>query len=143
MPDMLPQVATRFIGALAEGDLETVLALADPGLELTIATAPRGVPRTVRGPEQLAALVGAIDRTWTQVRLREVQAHAFADDPQRGVVQFLVEASNRDGSPYRNPYVALVRTSGGLIARWTEYYDPAPMVVAIDALRAHARAATG
>jgi ketosteroid isomerase-like protein len=140
VPDSLPILATRFVHALAEGDRDTVLALAGPGLELTIATAPRGVPRIVSGPEQLTALVGAVGLTWTKVRLCDVQAHAFADDPTRGVAQFVVEAVNRDGSAYHNPYVALVQTEDALITRWTEYYDPAPMVVALDALRAHTRA---
>lgn len=131
--------ARAFLAALAAGDTEAAAALAHPELELRLPTAPPGVLRSL-GRAELAALAANIGRTWTDVSLAVERVDAFATDPGRGVAQFRVAATNRDGSTYRNDYLAVFEIAGGLVRRWTEYYDPAPMVTALDALRAHARA---
>jgi ketosteroid isomerase-like protein len=136
----LPELARAFLDGLVAADAGAVLAVAAPDLELRIPAAPRGVPRTVTGHDELAGLVAAIDRTWTSVAIDITALDTFAGDPARGVTQFTVRATNQDGTEYRNDYVALGEVAGGRIRRWTEYYDPAPMVAAIDALRAHVRA---
>lgn len=136
---MVENLARGFLEALAGGDAEVATALAHPELELRLPTAPRGVPRRI-GRAELAGMVANIGRTWTDVSLRVERVDAFATDPARGVAQFGVTATNRDGGTYRNDYLAVFECADGLVRRWTEYYDPAPMVAALDALRAHVRA---
>lgn len=140
MTDSLVELAPRFYYALAAADTDGALALAHRDLELQIPTAPRGVPRVVTGHEGLAGMISNISRTWTDLNVEVTEVHAYADDPNRGVAEAEVTATNCDGSRYVNHYIVLVEIADGLIRRWEEYYDPAPMVAAIDALRARARA---
>lgn len=132
-------VLRRFVEALGRGDEATVLAQVSDEFVLTINTAPRGVPRVVTGKAELAGLVGNIARTWRQLEVARIETHEYADDPNRGIVEYDVVATNLDGSEYRNTYVALGTVADGLITTFREYYDPQPMVVAIDALRAASR----
>jgi ketosteroid isomerase-like protein len=136
----LVDVARRFYDALAAADTGRALALAHRDVELHIPTAPRGVPPVVTGHDGLPGMISNISRTWTDLRVEVTEAHAYSDDPNRGVAEADVAATNRDGSLYRNHYIVLVSVVDGLVHRWVEYYDPRPMVVAIDALRAQARA---
>ncbi|HTK62493.1 MAG TPA: nuclear transport factor 2 family protein [Pseudonocardia sp.] len=140
MTEPLVELAPRFYYALAAADIRGALALAHPHLELRIPTAPRGVPSVVTGHEGLAGMISNISRTWSDLEVVVTEVHAYSDDPNRGVAEADVAAVNCDGSRYRNHYIVLVEIADGLIRRWVEYYDPAPMVVAIDALRAQARA---
>lgn len=137
----LPEQARRFFTALSQGDGETALAMVTDDFELHLPTAPKGVPKLISGRDGLAAMVGNIGNTFTDIGVRIVHADAFAGDPDRGVMQTEVTATNRDGTRYRNDYVILMERVDGLIRRWTEYYDPAPMVRTLDALRAHLKAA--
>jgi ketosteroid isomerase-like protein len=130
------ELSRRFLMALAAGDTDAAVALAHPDLELRIPTAPKGVPKLVTGHSGLAAMVSNIDRTWTQVTVEVDRIDAFADDPDRGIAQSRVTATNVDGSRYQNTYIALIELVDGTIRSWTEYYDPEPMVAAINALRA-------
>lgn len=137
------RLAREFLAALGRADRDAAVALAHQRLELLIPTAPRGVPKVVTGRDGLADMVSDIARTWTEVSVELVRVDTFASDPDRGVAQSRVGATNRDGSRYDNTYVALFEVEDGLIRRWVEYYDPAPMVATIDALRAHVRADRG
>lgn len=132
-------VLHRFVEALGRGDEATVLAQVSDDFVLTINTAPRGVPRTITGKAELAGLVGNIVRTWTECAVPRIETHAYADDPDRGIAEYDVVATNLDGSEYRNTYVALGTVQDELITTFREYYDPRPMVQAIDALRAASR----
>jgi ketosteroid isomerase-like protein len=136
----IEELARRFLSALATGDSAGAVALSHPDLELRIPTAPPGVPKLVTGHAELAALASKIGLTWTGVTLEMDRVDAFATDAARGVAQFRVIATNLDGSHYRNTYISLIELADGLIHRWTEYYDPEPMVAAINALRARVRA---
>jgi ketosteroid isomerase-like protein len=138
----LLELAPRFYQALAAADTAAALALAHPELELRIPAAPKGVPSVVTGHDGLAGMISNISRTWTDLSVEVTEVHAYADDPNRGVAEAEVRATNCDGSRYANHYIVLVSVVDGLVHRWVEYYDPAPMVVAIDALRARARAAS-
>lgn len=140
MTESLVDLAPRFYNALGAADAPTALALAHEDLELRIPAAPKGVPRLVTGRDGLAGMVSNITRTWTDLTIEITDVHAYEGAPGRGVLEADVEATNCDGSRYANHYVVLVEIADGLIRRWTEYYDPAPVVVAIDALRARARA---
>lgn len=135
----LPELARAFIEGLAAGDADAVLGVAREDLQLRLPTAPRGVPRQLTGHAELAGLAGSVARTWTEVSVEIGRVDTFEGDPDRGVMQFSVHAVNHDGSRYDNDYLALAEVSDGLISRWTEYYDPGPMVAALDALRAHVR----
>jgi ketosteroid isomerase-like protein len=132
--------ARRFFTALGQGDGETALAMVTDDFELHLPTAPKGVPKLVSGRDGLTAMVGNIGATFGEVGVRIVFADALAGDPDRGVMQTEVTATNRDGTAYRNDYVILFERVGGKLRRWTEYYDPAPMVRTLDALRAALRA---
>jgi ketosteroid isomerase-like protein len=134
------EVIHRFVAALGRADAETALANVADNFELTIHTAPRGVPRTISGKEELAALVGNIGHTWTQVRIPRIEVHPFADDSARALAEYDVAATNHDDTGYRNGYIAIGHVERGLITRFDEYYDPEPMIQAINALRAHVRA---
>jgi hypothetical protein len=140
MTDSLVDLAARFYYALAAADTDVALALAHEDLELRIPTAPRGVPRTITGHAELAGMISNISRTWTDLTVEVTSVNAYEGDPTHGVAEAEVQATNCDGSLYRNHYIVLVETQDGLIRKWVEYYDPQPMVVAIDALRAQARA---
>lgn len=136
----IQEQAARFFFALGKGDAATALAMITDDFELYLPTAPRGVPKLVSGRDGLTAMVGNIGATFGEIGVRIVFADALASDPDRGVMRTEVTATNRDGSTYRNDYVILVERVDGLIRRWTEYYDPAPMVQTLDALRAHLNA---
>ena len=133
------EVIRRFIDALGRADVDGVLAEVSDTFELAIHTAPKGVPPTVAGKEQLAALVASIELTWTDLRVPVIEVHPLADDPARALAEYDVVATNHDGSEYRNRYVAIGTVTDGLITRFHEYYDPAPMVAAIAALRLRLR----
>jgi ketosteroid isomerase-like protein len=142
MAEPIQDQSVRFFTALSRGDGETALAMVTDDFELHLPTAPRGVPKLISGRDGLAAMVGNIGNTFTGIDVRIVHADAFAGDPDRGVMRTEVTATNRDGTPYRNDYVILMERVDGRIRRWTEYYDPAPMVRTLDALRAALKAGT-
>lgn len=133
----LPELGRAFLAALSAGDADAAVAVVAEDFLLRLPTAPRGVPKLVSGRAELAELVSKIGLTWTEVAIEDLRVDAFATDPGRGAARFTVDAANRDASRYRNEYLALVETEGGRIVRWTEYYDPEPMVAALAALRAH------
>jgi ketosteroid isomerase-like protein len=137
----LPEIARRFFTAMGAGDTDAAMALVADDFELHLPAAPRGVPKQINGAAELAGLISNIDKTWSSVQVEIEWADSLAGDPDRGVLRAEVRATNQDGSTYRNTYLVLAETEGGLIRRWTEHYDPGPMVVAIDALRAHLKAA--
>jgi ketosteroid isomerase-like protein len=132
-----------FIAALGRADTDGVLAAVAEDFELTIHTAPSGVPRHIAGKDGLAGMVGNISRTWTTLRVPRVEVHALAGDPARVLAEYDVDATNHDGSCYRNGYIGIATLVDGRITRLDEYYDPEPMVRAIDALRAHVKGAAG
>jgi len=68
--------------------------------------------------------------------ITRMELHAFADDPARIVVEYASDGSLVDGSPYQNRYLSLATVRDGLIQRWTEYSDPAPIERAFAAVRA-------
>jgi ketosteroid isomerase-like protein len=43
------------------------------------------------------------------------------------VAYYASSGSLIDGSPYRNPYLSLVRVSDGKIVEWIEFCDPEPL----------------
>jgi ketosteroid isomerase-like protein len=143
MTESLVDLAPRFYNALGDADAEAALALAHEDMEMRIPAAPKGVPRLVTGRDGLAGMISNITRTWSDLSVEITDVHAYADEPNRGILEADVEATNCDGSRYANHYVVLVEILDGLIHRRTEYYDPTPVMGAIDALRAQARAASG
>jgi len=72
-----------------------------------------------------------------------MELHAFADDPTRVVGEYASDGSLVDGSPYQNRYLALGAVHDGLIQRWIEYSDPAPIERALAAVQAAPPAVDG
>jgi ketosteroid isomerase-like protein len=99
--------------------------------------APRGAKRVITGREAIATLVGNVTTTWKDVRLLHLDVHPLADDPNRFMAEYALTGTNLDDSIYRNDYVTVIAFDGDKISRFVEYFDPAPIVQALDALRAH------
>ncbi|HEY1973194.1 MAG TPA: hypothetical protein VGH89_34950, partial [Pseudonocardia sp.] len=71
------------------------------------------------------------------VRLTRLEVHPLADDPSRLMAEYALEGTNLDDGTYRNEYVTVITFDGDKVRRFVEYFDPAPITQALDALRAH------
>jgi ketosteroid isomerase-like protein len=133
------QIATaeRLIRAFAAADLEGVLRETTDDFAMEMPAAPPGAQRLITGAEEIATLVGHVTTTWKGVRLLRLAVHPLADDPDRLLAEYALEGTNLDDSTYHNEYVTVITFRGTKISRFVEYFDPAPIVRALDALRAH------
>lgn len=136
---MTEQTATaeRLINAFANADLDAVLRDTTGDFVMEMPAAPRGAQRVITGRDDIATLVGHVTTTWKQVRLLGIDVHPLADDPSRVLAEYSLEGTNLDDSTYRNTYVTVITFDGDKISRFVEYFDPAPIVAALEALRAH------
>lgn len=132
--------AHRLVKALASADLAAVLREVTEEFVVEMPAAPRGAQRTITGRDELATLLGHVTTTWKRVRLLRVAVHPLADDPDRVLAEYALEGVNLDDTTYRNEYTTVITFRDGKVARFVEYFDPAPITQALDALRAHRRA---
>ena len=142
-PRSAATVSRRLIQAFAAGDLTAVLAEISDEFVMEMPAAPRGAQRVISGQREVAALVGHVTTTWKGVRLLRLEVHPLADDPTRVLAEYALEGTNLDDSTYRNDYTSVITVRDGKAVRFVEYFDPAPIVQALDALRAHLRAHPG
>lgn len=132
-------LAERLVTAFAHGDLPAVLAELADDFVMEMPAAPPGAQRVIRGRHEIATLVGHVSTTWKGVELTRFAAHPLLDDPERVLAEYALVGTNLDGSTYRNEYTALITVRGGKATRFVEFFDPDPIVAALDALRAHLR----
>ena len=132
-------VAERLVTAFASGDLRAVMAELAEDFVMEMPAAPPGAERVIRGRAEIAALVGHVSTTWKGVELTRFAAHSLVDDPDRVLAEYALVGTNLDDSTYRNEYTSLITVRDGKATRFVEFFDPDPIVVALDALRAHLR----
>jgi len=129
-------VVERFLQAMSRLDVDGMFAAQAPDIVCVFPTAPGG-PQEIRGWETNRAFYATVIRPMTPTfTITRMELHAFADDPARIVVEYASDGSLVDGSPYQNRYLSLATVRDGLIQRWTEYSDPAPIERAFAAVRA-------
>lgn len=130
-------VARRLVNAFANADLDGVLREVTEDFAMEMPAAPRGAQRLITGQADIATLIGHVTTTWKGVRLLRLEVHPLADDPNRLMAEYALEGTNLDDSTYRNSYVTVITFDGDKVSRFVEYFDPAPITQALDALRAH------
>lgn len=142
--DLSPMAAVeRFLQAMSRLDVEGMFAELAPDVVCAFPTAPVG-PQEIAGRETNRAFYSTVIRPMTPTfAITRMESHAFDDDPTRVVVEYASEGTMVDGSPYQNRYLALGTVRDGLIRRWTEYSDPAPIARALAAVQAAAPVAAG
>jgi ketosteroid isomerase-like protein len=133
------EVAARLVRAMARADLEAVMAEVSDEFTLEMPAAPRGAEPVIRGCQEIATLIGHVGTTWKRVTLTHLEVHPLADDPYRVLAEYGLEGINLDDSTYRNEYVTVITVHEGKATRLREFFDPAPITQALDALRAHLR----
>jgi ketosteroid isomerase-like protein len=129
-------VVERFLRAMSRRDVDAMFAELAPDVLCAFPTAPGG-PQEIRSWETNRTFYSTVIRPMTPTfSITRMELHALADDPERVVVEYASDGSLVDGSPYQNRYLALGTVRDGLIQRWTEYCDPAPIERALAALHA-------
>ncbi len=136
-------VVERFLQAMSRLDVEGMFAEQAPDIVCAFPTAPGG-PQEIRGWDTNRTFYSTVIRPMTPTfTITRMELHTFADDPERIVVEYASDGSLVDGSPYQNRYLALGAVRDGLIHRWTEYSDPAPIERALAAVQAAPPAVDG
>ena len=136
-------VVERFLQAMSRRDVDGMFAEQAPDVVCVFPTAPGG-PQEIRGWDTNRAFYATVIRPMTPTfSITRMELHAFADDPTRVVGEYASDGSLVDGSPYQNRYLALGAVRDGLIQRWTEYSDPAPIERALAAVQAAPPAVDG
>jgi ketosteroid isomerase-like protein len=133
----------RLVNAFANADLDGVLREVTDDFAIEMPAAPRGAQRLITGRDEIATLIGHVTTTWKGVRLLHIEVHPLADDPNRVLAEYALEGTNLDDSTYHNDYTTVITFTGGKVSRFVEYFDPAPITQALDALRAHLRSVPG
>jgi ketosteroid isomerase-like protein len=138
-PQSPAAVAERLVNAFANADLPAVLAELADEFVMEMPAAPPGAQRVIRGREEITTLVGHVSTTWKGVELIRFAAHPLVDDPERVLAEYALVGTNLDDSTYRNDYTAVITVRDGKAVHFVEFFDPDPIVSALDALRAHLR----
>ncbi len=97
--------------------------------------APPGVPATIQGRERIRAYLTAITAT-------PIEFHEFADltihqttDPDVVLAEYrAVGEIVSSGELFSNRYIQVLRTRGGEIALWRDYWSPLPAARALGRL---------
>jgi ketosteroid isomerase-like protein len=118
---MSTELADRFIEALgrleAERDLESIVALFAPDCEVGNVVSPE----KFTGREGAREFWGAKYRdTFGEVRSRF--RNVFATET-RAALEWTTEGTASDGSPVAYDGVSILETEGGLIKRFSAYFD--------------------
>jgi ketosteroid isomerase-like protein len=127
-------VVERFLHAMSRRDVEAMFAELAQDVICAFPTAPGG-PQEIRGRDTNRAFYTTSRPMWSTFSLTQIAVHVLADDPERVVAEFASDGSLVDGSPYQNRYLALGTVRDGMIERWTEFSDPAPLQRGLAALQ--------
>lgn len=99
-----------------------VALLADDAV-LLAPYAPEGVPPRVDGKDNIAPLMHFVGSLFSAYRFTALDVHA-TDEPGLAFGTAHAEITLKNGDPYTQDLVFLVRARGGQIVEYTEYLDP-------------------
>jgi ketosteroid isomerase-like protein len=111
--------------ALPTFDPEVLMPLFGPDPTLEFPYAPDGLPRVVRGRDEVAGFWRSTRRMFRELIPHDVSVHPMRE-PGLAMATWRSTGTTggREARPYRNSYVSMIRVSDGLIDRYCEYYDP-------------------
>jgi uncharacterized protein len=113
-------------------DVDTVVTLLHPDVELEVPYALPGTPEGFSGKSSVAAFLQAAPE-----RLGPLGFHALdiatLEDPNEIVVEYRSDAVVRGtNKPYRNRYITRISVSDGQIRRFREFGNPLVLMEAFD-----------
>ena len=137
VPDDAARTVTAFLEANTLLDVDAMFAVLAPDAVWEFPAAPGGAPRRVQGWQENREFFEMLKPMWAAFTLTRSEVHVVADDPSLVVAHYASHGTLLDGSPYDNSYLSLVTVRSGLIVRWVEFCDPAPLVHGIRVMREH------
>lgn len=120
-----------YLDAVGSLDVAAIPELFHPDGVLDIPYAPEGIPRTLRGRDAIAEFYAGLPEMVTPMNFADYRINALDTDGEY-VAEYTSDSSVRATAlPYRNDYIARVTVRGDRIARFAEFFDPIPLVVAL------------
>ncbi|MCR3718663.1 MULTISPECIES: nuclear transport factor 2 family protein [Prauserella salsuginis group] len=120
-----------YLDAVGTLDVAAIPGLFHVDGVLDIPYAPEGIPRTIRGRAAIAEFYAGLPDLVTPMNFASYRIDAL-DVEGEYVAEYTSDASVRTtGLPYRNDYIARITVRGDRIARFAEFFDPIPLVVAL------------
>lgn len=125
------RLITAYLDAVGSLDVGAIPGLFHEDGVLDIPYAPEGIPTTLQGRAAIAEFYSGLPDLVTPMNFASYRINEL-DVPGEFVAEYTSNASVRTtGLPYRNAYIARVTVRGDRIARFAEFFDPIPLVVAL------------
>lgn len=128
----LVDVARRWIRALEESDFAAWSDIVADDLQIVTPFAPRGFEQSHTGRAACESAVRQYRALLKNLRFFDVELHA-TDDPNLVVGTGRSEGSTASGHAYANKYCWIVRFRDDKLCRFTEYFNPVPVIEALEA----------
>lgn len=131
-PTPAQQIFLEHLDCLAAGRAEDWVQLFDVDGVLDFPYAPSGFPKTVAGHDQLRAhITGFVEEF--EVAFDDVTFHDTIDE-SLVVAELRGHGTSRTtGLPYEQVYVSIVRTKGGSMVHYADYWNPLALTASTDA----------
>ncbi|MDQ0382814.1 nuclear transport factor 2 family protein [Amycolatopsis thermophila] len=113
----------RFMGALCRLDIDDYLAFwAEDGvMEFPFMADPAA--RQSVGRDAIAVRFSKVPRVYESFAFEDVHIRPLYEDGSY-VVEMRGRARLKNGRPYDNTYITMVRVRAGKVQEWREYFDP-------------------
>ncbi|AQZ66860.1 unnamed protein product [[Actinomadura] parvosata subsp. kistnae] len=122
------EVAERFLGVAAGGDLAALADLYSEDSVIELPFAPPGIPARFEGREGHRARFGRAATVVRHERVANVVLHE-STDPEVVIVEYDLHGHVlSSGQPFTRSYVMVMRVRDGLIVHSRDYADPAGSV---------------
>ena len=120
-----PELLRHFLSVLTTFDPGVIMPLMGPDPALEFPYAQDGLPRAVRGRDDVDRFWANMSRSFRELTVYDITTYAMVED---GLAMATWRSDGitggRHARPYRNNYVSLIRTSNGLVDWYCEYFDP-------------------
>jgi ketosteroid isomerase-like protein len=127
-------VVQEYIDALNAWDFDALRGLLADDALFEMPYAPAGFDRRIEGKENILAFVQTIPALIDAENLHDIEMHTFHGDPGAIVCTYKSAMEIKPKrTPYSNRYISRWTVRDGKVAYFAEYYDPIPLVEALDA----------
>ncbi len=123
MPEDLAAVTGRFFDLLGRGDTDAWLALIADDCVVDTPFAPEGRPRHFEGIDEIRTRFADARARMDHLVFLDAEHHQ-TQDPEVCFVVNRSEGSFPDGRAYANRYCWRFTVRDGMVAAWTEWFDP-------------------
>jgi ketosteroid isomerase-like protein len=112
------------LGDRLDPDARTFLDLMAPDFTMEFPYARPGMARRIEGLDPVLEYLATVGQGIAVDHFSDVAIHQ-TDDPDVVIVEFTSHGQAlRTGEPYENRYISVIRTRGGQIVHYTDYWNP-------------------